>query len=124
MPFWGSGIDREFAEYELHVAPASRKVKLRRNGALAASRRAYDTLAHPHFLKTGSFLRRLLELPLDGIECYYAAFRAAQEAPWLKLAQEKGWLVTGGSDYHGTVKPHITLGCSWVGLELFEALKK
>jgi len=81
-------------------------------------------LAHPHFLRTGAFLRRLLELPLDGIECYYAVFHAAQEVPWIKLAQEKGWLVTGGSDYHGTVKPHITLGCSWVGLEHFEALKK
>ncbi len=79
-------------------------------------------LAHPHFARKGAFLRKLLELPLDGIECYYAALNPAQEAPWLEVAKEKGWLVTGGSDYHGTVKPHITLGCSWVDLERFRAL--
>lgn len=71
-------------------------------------------LAHPHFLKKGSFLRKLLDLPFDGIECYYAVLHKEQERPWLKLAKERGWIATGGSDYHGALKPHIPLGCSWV----------
>ena len=31
-------------------------------------------------------------------------------------------LVTGGSDYHGYLKPHITLGCSWVSQHTFDLL--
>lgn len=79
-------------------------------------------LAHPHFSKKGSFLRELLALPLDGIECYYGTLRQSQELPWLEIAKEKGWIATGGSDYHGSIKPHITLGCSWVGEETFNQL--
>lgn len=80
-------------------------------------------LAHPHFYKKGSFLRKLLDLPFDGIECYYAKLAKALEMPWLKIAKERGLIATGGSDYHGDLKPHITLGCSWVSLHVFEQLK-
>lgn len=79
-------------------------------------------LAHPHFIKKGSFLRKLLDLPFDGIECYYSTLDKALELPWLKLAKERGWIATGGSDYHGVFKPHITLGCSWVSEHTFNLL--
>ena len=79
-------------------------------------------LAHPHFLKRGSFLRELLALPLDGLECYYGTLQRHQEMPWIEIAHEKGWIATGGSDYHGTVKPHIALGCSWVNEVIFNQL--
>lgn len=79
-------------------------------------------LAHPHFLKKGSFLRKILELPFDGIECYYAQLAKELELPWVKLAQEKNWIATGGSDYHGHLKPHIALGSSWVNEHTFHAL--
>jgi predicted metal-dependent phosphoesterase TrpH len=80
-------------------------------------------LAHPHFIKKGALLKKLLSHPFDGIECYYANLPKALEAPWLKIAKEKGWIATGGSDYHGTFKPHISLGCSWVGEETFRKLQ-
>ncbi len=80
-------------------------------------------LAHPHFIPKGAMLQALLALPFDGIECYYGNLQPAQEATWLHLARAKGWLVTGGSDYHGALKPHISLGCSWIGLEAFNALR-
>lgn len=79
-------------------------------------------LAHPHFYKKGSFLRKLLDLPFDGLECYYALLAKEQERPWLQIAEERHLIVTGGSDYHGALKPHIPLGCSWVGLSTFEQL--
>jgi predicted metal-dependent phosphoesterase TrpH len=79
-------------------------------------------LAHPHFLPKGALLRKLLALPFDGIECYYARLPKQQEVPWLEIAKQKGWIPTGGSDYHGTVKPHITLGCSWVNEAIFTKL--
>lgn len=79
-------------------------------------------LAHPHFIRKGSFLRKLLDLPFDGIECYYSVLDKALELPWLKLAKERGWIATGGSDYHGIFKPHISLGCSWVSEHTFNLL--
>lgn len=80
-------------------------------------------LAHPHFIKKKRFLRNLLALPFDGIECYYAKLDSALELPWLKIAKEKSWIATGGSDYHGIFKPHLSLGDSWVGKSTFDALR-
>lgn len=85
--------------------------------------RGKAVLAHPHFIKKGSFLRKLLDLPFDGIECYYSKLDIALEIPWLKIAKERNWIPTGGSDYHGAIKPHIPLGCSWVSEHIFNQLK-
>ncbi len=76
-------------------------------------------LAHPHFLRKGHTLREILALPFDGIECHYARLPKTQELPWLELAEKKGWIATGGSDYHGTFKPNLSLGCSWVSETVF-----
>lgn len=78
-------------------------------------------IAHPHLLKRSDTIDFLVKLPFDGIECYYA--KLGQERRWLELAKNKGWLVTGGSDFHGSVKPDITLGSSWVGEETFRRLQ-
>ena len=79
-------------------------------------------LAHPHFIRKGNFLKKLLELPFDGLECYYGKLDKALETPWVKIAKAKGWIATGGSDYHGDFKPHIPLGCSWVGKNILYQL--
>ncbi|MBI4642749.1 MAG: PHP domain-containing protein [Deltaproteobacteria bacterium] len=73
-------------------------------------------LAHPFTLGLGSLgalrdlLRDLQALGLAGIETFYAEHTPEQEALYLKLAQELGLLVTGGSDFHGDNKPEVTLG--------------
>jgi len=79
-------------------------------------------LAHPHFLKKMKLKSALLSLPFDGIECYYAYFPLHVEKTWLALAEKKKWITTGGSDYHGSVKPQNLLGGSWVGWESFQKL--
>lgn len=81
-------------------------------------------LAHPHFIKGGLILQKLLSCPFDGIECYYGTLHKNQETPWVNIAKKKHWIATGGSDYHGLHKSHVRLGCSWVGLDTFEALLK
>jgi hypothetical protein len=81
-------------------------------------------LAHPHFMQGGHFRKEILALPLDGIECYYGNLSKELERPWVALAQERGWIATGGSDYHGSFKPHISLGCSWVGEATFNKLSE
>ncbi len=79
-------------------------------------------LAHPHLLEGGQMLKELLKLHFDGIECHYAKCAPDKEKRWLKIAKEKGWLVSGGSDFHGGVKEQIPLGCSWVDEETFHKI--
>jgi predicted metal-dependent phosphoesterase TrpH len=79
-------------------------------------------LAHPHLLEHGNKIKELLKLPFDGIECYYAKFPLAQEARWIQAAEKRGWLMSGGSDFHGSIKDYIPLGCSWVGEETFHKI--
>jgi predicted metal-dependent phosphoesterase TrpH len=78
-------------------------------------------LAHPHFYKKKSFLKKILTCSFDGIECYYGNLPKELELPWVKLAKERGWIVTGGSDYHSDAK-NIPLGSSWVGQDSFNRL--
>lgn len=79
-------------------------------------------IAHPHLVKNSAIVSELLKKPFDGIECYYGKFLSNEHKRWLKVAKKKGWLITGGSDFHGTAKPSIDLGCSWVGKEDFQAI--
>lgn len=83
----------------------------------AASGKAF--LAHPHLFGEGARALKVLDHPFDGIECHYSKCLPEQEARWIKIAKERRLLMSGGSDYHGSFKPLITLGCSWVDEETF-----
>lgn len=80
-------------------------------------------IAHPHLISHPSTLKQLLTMNFDGIECYYARFPKESQERWLKIAKHRQWLVTGGSDYHGTIKPNNPLGASWVDEERFRILQ-
>ena len=47
---------------------------------------------------------------LAGIEVYYSTNRGQDEVNLKALANHFGLIATGGSDFHGSVKPHIELG--------------
>ncbi len=55
-------------------------------------------LAHPGLVKKG--LDHVLTHPFDGIEVYHPKNRGRYEE-FLTVAKQKGWLVSGGSDFHG-----------------------
>ncbi len=72
-------------------------------------------LAHPfQYKKNDAELRELIERCMDhglrGIECRYSGYSPEQSAYLERMAEEYGLLKTGGSDYHGSHKPHIALG--------------
>ncbi|WP_028574636.1 PHP domain-containing protein [Desulfonatronovibrio hydrogenovorans] len=72
-------------------------------------------LAHPFSLKLSPELLRqelvqLKELGLDGVEVFYPEHTREQTRLYLDLCQELDLLPSGGSDFHGTVKPQIKLG--------------
>jgi predicted metal-dependent phosphoesterase TrpH len=81
-------------------------------------------IAHPHFLKKGALKTKLFSLPFDGIECFYGNFPASQNASFQAIAKKKGWIATGGSDYHGTRRPQVYPGCNGVDRFTFDALRK
>ena len=53
---------------------------------------------------------RLKKAGLAGIEVYYSTNRGQDEVNLKALANHFGLIATGGSDFHGSVKPHIELG--------------
>jgi hypothetical protein len=82
---------------------------------LAHESGALAVLAHPSSLgldpmATEDFVRHLARLGLDGVECEYGRFTPDQRAWYRALAGRLGLCVTGGSDYHGTYKPDLSIG--------------
>jgi hypothetical protein len=70
------------------------------------------SLAHPIRLRedVGNVLPELRAAGLAAIEAYHSDHSPAETELYLRLAQEQGLLVTGGSDFHGAAKPEIQLG--------------
>jgi 3',5'-nucleoside bisphosphate phosphatase len=70
------------------------------------------SLAHPIRLRedVGAILPELCSAGLNAIEAYHSDHSPAQMELYLRLAAQHGLLVTGGSDFHGAVKPEIHLG--------------
>ncbi len=73
-------------------------------------------LAHPFTLnaKTEGDLDRIVaglkQAGLKGLEVYYPAHGPVRTAQYERLAHRHGLLITGGSDFHGAVKPEIHIG--------------
>jgi 3',5'-nucleoside bisphosphate phosphatase len=88
-------------------------------------------LAHPQQLeKSGKdvtcMISKLKIAGLDGVEVYYPTHSRQFKKKLLAMAKKLDLLVTGGSDYHGTIRPGTTLAggknCK-VPRELLEAMK-
>lgn len=79
-------------------------------------------IAHPHLVEPPGILVQLLEMDFDGIECFYARFNMDKHQRWLKIAAKKNWIITGGSDFHGDIKPNLPLGSSFVDEARFKIL--
>jgi hypothetical protein len=89
---------------------------LRRSGGL-------PVLAHPGIIRTDTgglehLVRDAARLGMVGIECYYPLHDEATVTHCLALAGNYGLAPTGGSDYHGTVKPDAILGVGSAGRPL------
>jgi 3',5'-nucleoside bisphosphate phosphatase len=72
-------------------------------------------LAHPHTLELGAHeldraVGELAGAGFAGIEAYYASYTPEQRSALAALAARHDLVATGGSDYHGTVKPGLSVG--------------
>jgi predicted metal-dependent phosphoesterase TrpH len=80
----------------------------RRSGAVAV-------LAHPLSLDRTpddleAFVAHLAALGLDGMEVEYGRYAPDERAGLRALADRHGLCPSGGSDYHGTYKPDLSIG--------------
>lgn len=56
------------------------------------------------------FLSRLKLCGLDGVEGYYTEYTPEMDIAYRKIASDLGLLLSGGSDFHWKMKPHISIG--------------
>jgi 3',5'-nucleoside bisphosphate phosphatase len=87
-------------------------------------------LAHPYLLKLGKgvvFEELIVELKsigLKGIEIYYPEHPLESVRFYAKIAREYNLIITGGTDFHGEIKPEIKLGSGFgdlfVPYEIYE----
>lgn len=82
---------------------------------LARASNAVPVIAHPHTLGVGAddyqtAFQGLAEAGLGGIEAYYAEYDPALRGHIAGLCSQLGIAATGGSDYHGTYKPSLSIG--------------
>ena len=75
-----------------------------------------SVLAHPNQLlmddeELEDTLKRMIQCGLDGMEEYHSCHTKEETEKYLKLAEKYNLLISGGSDYHGSiVKPDIEIG--------------
>ncbi len=93
----------------------------RRRVSLAAAIRlltdsgGLPVLAHPGLIRVDAAgLERIVAaaagMGIVGLECHYPRHDAATERRCLDLCARYGLAATGGSDYHGSIKPDVALG--------------
>lgn len=86
-------------------------------------------LAHPMLYgysrsEVTQLLRSLKDAGLDGVECLYSTHSQDDTAHLLQVCSNLKLLPTGGSDFHGTNKPNLDLGCGYGKLSIpFKFLK-
>jgi 3',5'-nucleoside bisphosphate phosphatase len=81
-------------------------------------------LAHPYLLRNDALIEEFTRCGLEGIEVYYPEHSQGMVNFYLSLAKQLKLLVTGGTDFHGSLKPEIKLGMIKIPLELVENLRR
>ncbi|WP_430937124.1 PHP domain-containing protein [Saccharicrinis sp. 156] len=76
-------------------------------------------LAHYHLkigfkgyseVNTRMLLKKLKELGLDGMECYYPSFSEEEKLRCAEYIEDFDFIKSGGTDFHGANRSHIKLG--------------
>ena len=79
--------------------------RIRKAGGIAS-------LAHPVRVKgdLAAMMPEMCGAELNAIEAYHSDHGPRETEWYLGLAKRHGLMVTGGSDYHGAMKPGVVLG--------------
>jgi predicted metal-dependent phosphoesterase TrpH len=114
-----TSIDEAFDKYLGTRGPAYvDKYRIECEQAIQIIRAAggVPVLAHPALLniendqKLDALLQNLIKIGLAGLEVYYPGHSPQQIRQYTQLARKFGLLMTGGTDFHGTITPQIKMG--------------
>lgn len=80
-------------------------------------------VAHLHLIKLPDeplreFIKSLIPYGLDGIEGYYTDYTQEMQDKYQAIAKEFGLIISGGTDFHGEMKPHISIGTGLGNLKI------
>ncbi len=105
-------LDESAKGYVHRIEPqfAEGVARIRQAGGIAS-------LAHPVRVKADipALLPELCDAGMNAIEAYHSDHTPRDTKRYLSLAERYGLMVTGGSDYHGAVKPGVNLGTGYKG---------
>lgn len=80
-------------------------------------------LAHPFEYKFENTIKLIddliVETPLDGIECFHPSANEEEMKLLVDYARKNNLFISGGSDYHGKLKPDIEIGIGKGNLNIF-----
>ena len=130
-----SSIDEAFDQFLGTDKPAYvDKYRVKCSKAIDAIRGAggIPVLAHPGLLQCegdkqlDELIGQLKRMGIQGVEVYYSGHTADQTRLFSELAQRHDLLMTGGTDFHGSIHPDIQMGSGkgnlFVSYELYKKL--
>ncbi len=123
-------VSEAFRLYLGRGAPAwvdRRRLSLHAAVDLLRASGAVPVLAHPGIIRADRaglehIVRDAVEAGIGGLECYHPAHGEETVSTCLRLAAHHDLAVSGGSDYHGAVKPHVRLGVGPGGMSFPDEL--
>lgn len=107
-------FDRYLADGRPAYAPR-RRLSAQEAIELSRASAAVPVIAHPHtlHLRAAEFSEGFADLVragLGGIESYYGEYTPDLRRRLVEICRSLGIVATGGSDYHGRYKPHLSIG--------------
>lgn len=110
------GLNKPCYAVKKEITPKDAITAIRSAGGLAF-------LAHLHQTKLNNedlddLLSELKEYGLNGIEAYYTEYSDENIIQFRALAQKHGLYYSGGSDFHGTMKPMVKLKSGYSDLHI------
>jgi predicted metal-dependent phosphoesterase TrpH len=108
-----TSLDEAFERFLKRDRPAwAPKMKMSAADAIALIHEAggLAVMAHPGLNRCDEVIPSLVEMGLDGIECYHTKHSSGTAAGYLEITKRYGLLVTGGSDCHGMSKGKPLIG--------------
>jgi len=129
---YAASINEAFSKYLDPGKPVYEKVvriSPKEGIKLIKEAEGHPVLAHPYlYLLDEAGIRDLVcglkDAGLEGLEVIYSLFDEKQVRFLMDLADELDLYITGGSDFHGANKPHISLGTGLGNLKVPETLIK
>ncbi len=113
-----SSVKEAFEKYLSSSKPAyfgNQKLEAKTAIEIIKSSGGAAFVAHPHLIKISDedlekFLIELKSYGLDGLEGYYTDYDEEMQNKFQSMARRLGLSISGGTDFHAAMKPHIAIG--------------